>query len=136
MKDLYLLAYQLIAGASDTSTGALLIAAPVFTIRLMGLTVPRDATPFLSFIGAFVLAVGLSYLYGALLIRRSGGMPRLEAVWLLTAIIRSSVAIFILAAVLSGTLPAGWLTIAVFDGICVLIQARGLHRGWLSHVTR
>ena len=27
---------------------------------------------------------------------------------------------------LGGTLAAGWLTIAVFDGICVLIQARGL----------
>jgi hypothetical protein len=45
------------------------------------------------------------------------------------------VAIFVLAAVLGGTLSAGWLTIAVFDGICVLIQARGLRRGWLLHVT-
>ena len=69
-------------------------------------------------------------------IHRIGGVPRLEAVWLLTAIIRSSVAIFVLAAVLNGTLAPGWLTIAVFDGICVLIQARGLRRGWLSHVTR
>src|SRR5579863_3338673 len=135
MKDLYLLAYQLIAGVSDASTGALLIAAPVFTIRMMGLSVPRDATPFLSFIGAFVLAVGISYLYGAMLIHRTGGVPRLEAVWLLTAIIRSSVAIFVLAAVLNGTLAAGWLTIAIFDGICVCIQARVLRRGWLSHVT-
>ena len=136
MKDLYLLTYQLIAGASDTSTGALLIAAPVFTVRMMGLSVPNDATPFLSFIGAFVLAVGLSYLYGALLVRRPGGEPRLEAVWLLTAIIRSSVAIFVLGVVLNGTLAPGWLTIAIFDGICVLIQARGLRRGWLLHVTR
>lgn len=135
MKDLLLLAYQLVAGFSDTSTGALLIAAPVFTIRAMGLTVPQDATPFLSFIGAFVLAVGLSYLYGALLIRRTSGVHRLEAVWLLTAIIRSSVAIFVLAAVLKGTLAPGWLTIAIFDGICVVIQARGLRRGWLLHVT-
>jgi hypothetical protein len=136
MKDLYLLAYQLIAGVSDTFTGMLLIAAPIFTIRMMGLSVPYDATPFLSFIGAFVLAVGLSYLYGALLVRRTNGVPRLEAVWLLTAIIRSSVAIFVLAAVLNGTLAPGWLTIAIFDGICVLIQARGLRRGWLSHATR
>ncbi len=136
MKDLYLLAYQLIAGVSDTFTGMLLIAAPIFTIRMMGLSVPYDAIPFLSFIGAFVLAVGLSYLYGALLVRRSSGVPRLEAVWLLTAIIRSSVAIFVLAAVVNGTLAPGWLTIAIFDGICVLIQARGLRRGWLSHATR
>ena len=136
MKDLYLLAYQLIAGVSDTLTGVLLIAAPMFTIRMMGLSVPCEASPFLSFIGAFVLAVGLSYLYGALLVRRTDGIPRLEAVWLLTAIIRSSVAIFVLAAVLGGTLAPGWLSIAIFDGICVLIQARGLRRGWLSHATR
>lgn len=131
MKDLLLLAYQLVAGFSDTSTGALLIVAPLFTLRMLGLVVPADATPFLSFIGAFVLAVGLSYLYGALLVRRAGGVQRLEAVWLLTAIIRSSVAIFVLAAVLNGSLAPGWLAIAIFDGICVLIQARGLRRGWL-----
>jgi hypothetical protein len=136
MKDLYLLAYQLIAGVSDTFTGMLLIAAPMFTVRMMGLSVPYDATPFLSFIGAFVLAVGISYLYGALLVRRTSGMPRLEAVWLLTAIIRSSVAIFVLAAVLNGTLAPGWLSIAIFDGICVLIQARGLRKGWLLHAAR
>jgi hypothetical protein len=136
VKDLYLLGYQLAAGISDTSTGALLMAAPVFTVRTMGISVPNEATPFLSFIGAFVLAVGLSYLYGALLVRRAGGVQRLEAVWLLTAITRSSVAIFVVGAVASRTLPSGWLSVAIFDGFCVAIQARGLRRGWLSHASR
>lgn len=134
MKDLLLLAYQLVAGFSDASTGALLIAAPLFTIRMMGLAVPREATPFVSFIGSFVLAVGLAYFYGALLVRRTGGVPRLETVWLVTAMIRGSVAIFVSAAVLNGSLPAGWLTIAGFDGICAAIQASGLRRGWLHVV--
>ena len=132
MKDLWLLTYQLVAGLSDASTGMLLIAAPIFTLRMMGLVVPRDATPFLSFIGAFVFSVGLAYLYGALLVRRTKGVPRLEAVWVMTAMIRSSVAIFVLAAVLNRSLAPGWLTIAVFDGACALIQARGLRRGWLN----
>ena len=136
MKDLLLLTYQLVAGFSDTSTGALLIMAPLFTIRMMGLAVPQDATPFLSFIGAFVLAVGLSYLYGALLVRRTRGAAHLEAVWLLTAIIRSSVALFVLGAVINGSLAPGWLSIAIFDGICVLIQARGLRMGWLTNAAR
>lgn len=135
MKDRWLVTYQLIAGLSDASTGALLIAAPLFTLRMMGLVVPSDASPFLSFIGAFVLAVGLAYLYGALLVRGNRAVPRLEAVWLLTAMIRSSVAIFLAAAVVSGSLAPGWLAIAVFDGTCVVIQARGLRRGWL-HVVR
>lgn len=131
MRDLWLLAYQLVAGCSDASTGAMLIAAPSFTLRIMGFTVPQDATPFLSFIGAFVLAVGLSYFYGASLVRRTGGTQRLEAVWLVTAIMRASVAIFVIAAVSSGSLASGWLTIAIFDGVCALIQAVGLRRGWL-----
>jgi hypothetical protein len=134
MKDLWLLSYQLIAGFSDASTGALLIAAPLFTLRMMGLAVPSDATPFLSFIGAFVFAVGLAYLYGALLVRRTSGVPRLEAVWIMTAIIRTSVAVFILAAVFNRSLAPGWLSIAAFDGACALIQARGLRRGWLNVV--
>lgn len=132
MKDQLLLAYQVLAGVSDASTGALLITAPLFTLRMMGLAAPHDATPYLSFIGAFVFSVGLAYLYGALLLHRTGEVGRLEAVWLVTAMIRSSIAIFVVGAVLNSSLPAGWLTIAVFDGICVAIQVGGLRRGWLK----
>jgi hypothetical protein len=136
MKDLFLLGYQLAAGLSEVFTGAFLILAPVFTIQWMGLAASPESAPFLSLIGAFMLAVGLVYLYRALLVRRTRGAGRLEAVWLLTAMIRSSVAIFILDEVLKGNLPGGWLVIAIFDGTCVLIQARGLRRGWLTHAAR
>jgi hypothetical protein len=61
----YPLAYQTLIGLSDTLTGALLIVAPEFTLRLMGLHAPSDALAYLSFIGAFVLSVGLACLYGA-----------------------------------------------------------------------
>lgn len=119
---------------SDTSTGALLIVAPDLTLRLMRLHVPDDAAPFISFIGAFVLSVGLSCLYGAWLIHSAGSMPRLEAVWLLTAITRGAVAVFIFTAVSTGSLEPGWLTVAIFDGALTVIQALGLRRGWLSNV--
>lgn len=131
-----LLAYQIVVGLSDASTGALLIVAPGFTLRMMGLEAPADATPFLSFIGAFVLAVGLSYLYGASLFRHVSDVSRAEAVWLLTAFIRGSVACFVISQALSGTLDPRWLTIAFFDAACVFIQAVGLRRGWLLHVAR
>ena len=88
-----LLGYQLLIGLSDAVTGALLIIAPEFTLRLMGLHVPTDSLPFLSFIGAFVLSVGLACLYGALVIAHRGSPCKLEVVWLLTAITRGSVAI-------------------------------------------
>lgn len=130
-----LLAYQTLIGLSDTSTGALLIIAPALTLRLMGLHVPADTLPFIGFIGAFVLSVGLACVYGALLMLRRGSSEyTLRAVWLLTAFTRASVAVFVLTQILAQTLDAGWITVAASDGACVLIQAIGLRRGWLGNV--
>jgi hypothetical protein len=131
-----ILGYQLLTGLSDASTGALLIVAPAFTLRVMGLHVPGDALPFISFIGAFVLSVGLSCLYGALVVARRGSPCVLETVWLLTALARGSVAIFLVTQILGHALELGWLTVAVTDGLCVLIQAIGLRRGWVAYASR
>ena len=131
-----LLAYQTLIGLSDTSTGALLIVAPAFTLRLMGLHVPFDAIPYLQFIGAFVLSVGLACLYGALVMLRRGSPCTLQAVWLLTAFTRASVAVFLVTQIVTRTLEPGWLTVAFTDGACVAIQAIGLRRGWLGNVAR
>ncbi len=131
-----LLGYQLLTGLSDLATGVLLAVAPARTLRLMRLHAPADARVYLSFLGAFVLAVGLSHLYGAFVIYRGSCRRDLEIVWLLTAFLRSSVAIFVFAQVCVGSLEAGWFTVAAFDAICVLVQAMGLHKGWAIHVAR
>jgi hypothetical protein len=131
MKRPVLFSYQMLTGFSDSSTGVLLIAAPEFTLRLMGLHVPADALPFLSFVGAFVLSVGLCCLYGGYLAYCGACAGKLEIVWMLTAIIRSSVAAFVVMQILFGALEAGWLTVAVFDASCALVQAIGLRKGWL-----
>jgi hypothetical protein len=131
-----LLGYQIVIGVSDTLTGALLIIAPVFTLRLMHLHAPSDALPFLSFIGAFVFSVGLSCFYGALAFARREPIARVEMVWLLTALTRASVAIFVTTQIIAGTLEAGWATVALSDGACVLIQAIGLRKGWLRNASR
>ena len=131
-----LLAYQVLTGLSDTLTGALLIIAPELTLGLMRLHAPSGAYPYISYLGAFVLSVGLACLYGAALIVRGGSPRKLEAVWLLTAITRASVAIVVFAQVYAHALEAGWLTVAAFDAACVLIQAVGLRRGWLGNAAR
>ena len=131
-----LIGYQLAIGLSDTMTGALLITAPEFTLALMRLRAPADALVYISFIGSFVLSVGLSCLYGAYVMMRRGSPCKLEIIWLLTAITRASVAIFVITQILAQTLEAGWLTVAITDSACVLIQAIGLRKGWLAHVAR
>lgn len=90
-----LLSYQLLIAFSDTSTGALLMIAPEFTLRLVGLSAPSDSLIYVSFIGAFVLSVGLACFYGAFLVYRGGCRTKLEIVWVLTAVTRASVAIFV-----------------------------------------
>jgi hypothetical protein len=131
MKHPVLFGYQLIAGLSDTATGALLCAAPQFALHLMGLHSIPNTSPFLSYIGAFVLSVGLSYLYGAVLIAIDAPPERMEMVWLLTAFTRSAVAIYVLKAVVIGDLETGWISVALFDAACAAIQAIGLRKRWL-----
>ncbi len=131
MKRPLLLAYQVLTGLSDTSTGLLLIAAPALTMRLMKLHVAAESQPFLSYIGVFVLSVGIACLYGAVLARSAISADKLEVVWLLTAITRGLVAVFVVAKVASGALEPGWSTVALTDGAFALLQFIGLARGWL-----
>jgi hypothetical protein len=128
-----LLAYQWFTGLSDTCTGVLLYVAPAFTLRLMGIHAPIAADPYISYIGAFVLSVGMSCIYGGLLISHNARAERLETVWLLTAFARSAVAIYLIKGILSGELEPAWTTVAVFDGLCVLFQAIGLRKRWPAH---
>ena len=134
MKLRLLLAYQLLTGLSDGSTGLLLLFAPALTLHLMGLHVAADALPFLSYIGAFVLSVGIACIYGASLVGRREATAKLEVVWLLTAITRGLVAAFVVTQILAGRLESGWMTVALSDGGLALLQAFGLARGWLSDV--
>jgi hypothetical protein len=128
--------YQLLTGLSDTSTGILLIAAPAVTLHLMGLSARSGSLLFLSFVGVFVLSVGVACLYGAWLARLPVFAFRLREVWILTAIARGLVAIFLLFKMLRGELEPGWSSAAVSDGLLALIQIVGLQRGWLNIAQR
>jgi hypothetical protein len=128
-----LVAYQILIGLSDFTTGALLIFAPMLTLRLMRLSEPIGALPLLSYVGVFVLSVGIACLYGGFLARRPE-VDRLEVVWLLTAITRGLVAAFVTIKIISGVLEPGWASVAISDGALALLQAVGLGRGWLRRV--
>ena len=125
-----LLAYQLLTGISDTCTGALLIIAPSLTLGLMHVDVPAYSLIYVSYIGSFVLAVGLCCLYGARLVIRRDPRRQLATVWLLTALIRLSVAVFVAVQISTGSLAPRWVSVAGFDGLCFLIQAVGLKKNW------
>jgi len=135
MRRRLLLGYQLLTGLSDTSTGLLLVAAPALTLRLMGLQVADAALPFLSYIGVFVLSVGLAGFYGAFLATRASFRQKLEVVWLVTGVTRGLVAVFVAAKIIAGGLEPGWAAVAATDGFFATIQALGLAKGWLANGT-
>ena len=139
MKCSILIAYQLLTGLSDTSTGLLLLIAPELTLKLMKLHVAAQTLPFLSYIGVFVLSVGIACLYGAWSAAKVAPadlrqQTRLEVVWLLTGITRALVAVFVVIKVASGVLEAGWFSVAMTDGAFALIQFIGLAKGWARNV--
>lgn len=120
--------FQLIAGAGDATTGLFLLLAPSFTLRLMGISRTTGDLIFVSFIGAFVFAVGLSYLIYIRVPRNELEIAGLRAVWLLTGMERLCVALFITIAFASSRLEPAWLTVSIFDLVFAAFQFFALHR--------
>jgi hypothetical protein len=127
----WLLVYQSLAGMCDVTTGALLLFAPGWTLTRMGVQRLPQPVDFASFIGAFVLSVGVAYLYAARLPMNAVNAPRWQTVWWLTALSRTSVAGFLAWKILTGHLEPAWLTVALTDGFLAGFQWIGLRAGWL-----
>ncbi len=118
-------------GSMDALTGLLLIVFPLGVLRLLGIAPPSaDAVVFLSWIGVFVMAVGLSY--GLALGKRARG----ETVWIFTAVVRILVAVFLTARILDGSLEKAWAWVAVADASVAVVQGLILRAGWWKGVAR
>jgi hypothetical protein len=116
-------------GAMDTVTGLLLVVSPETVLRLLKIEPPAtEALVFLSWIGVFVMAVGLSY--GLALGRRGRG----EAVWIFTALVRILVAMFLTFRILDGSLAKAWFAVAFADAAVALVQGFILRAGWWKEV--
>lgn len=117
--------WSVAVGSMDAVTGLLLIFAPGLVLDLFGIAAPsEDSLVFLSWIGVFVLAVGLSY--SLALGRRSRG----ETVWAFTALVRILVAVFITIRIVEGSLVPAWAMVGISDGVVGLVQVLILKKGW------
>ncbi|MCB0346581.1 MAG: hypothetical protein KDD66_15790, partial [Bdellovibrionales bacterium] len=85
----YLRIYNTLVGLCDASTGLLLMAAPEFTLMLMGISEIPDELVYLRFIGAFVFSVGAAYWLPFLHQESiSQFVAHSKVVWMLTSIVR------------------------------------------------
>lgn len=117
------------AGGMDAVTGLLLITAPATVLRLLEIApLSAEALIFLSWVGVFVLAVGLSY--GIALTGRARG----EAVWMFTGLVRIMVTVFLSFRVISGAMDPAWLLVAASDGLVAVGQGAILLARWWKEV--
>lgn len=129
-KRLILRWWSVAAGGMDAVTGLLLILAPLMVLRLLGIAPPSgEVVVFLSWVGVFVLAVGLSY--GFALRGNAFG----ETVWMFTGMVRGLVAIFLTEKVMFGAMEPAWLLVAGSDASVAVAQGWMLRAGWWKEVS-
>jgi hypothetical protein len=110
----------------DFGTGLGLVFAPGLLLPLMGVAVPAgDGVVFLRWMGAFVGAVGASYLLAVV----RGGAGRLRAVFEFTILFRLAAGGFSATAIGLGWLPIAWVSVPVTDLALVAVQVWLLCRG-------
>jgi hypothetical protein len=113
------------AGTLDFSTGLGLVFFPFALLPLMRVSVPsEEALVYLRFVGAFVAAVGASYLWAWS--RR--GMHDLRAMFAFTIFFRLSAGSFSAVAIACGWLSTAWLSVPVTDFALVAVQLWLLRR--------
>ena len=123
---------MLLAGLMDAVTGTLLMAAPLWTLKLMRVAIPPVEPLYQQWIGAFVCSVGCSYLFPFLL--PAGPERDLRALGILTmaTIVRIFIASFCTAAIFSGALHITWISVPLTDATLAILQVIILRRKSLA----
>ena len=114
------------AGGLDLATGLGLVTMPAVVLALMHAPVPgAEALVFLRWVGAFVAAVGFSYLWA--LGRRHVTLLRHtleQTIWF-----RVAAGLFSAWALLTGKLPLVWISVPATDLALAVTQAWLLRQG-------
>lgn len=121
-----------VAGLMDATTGALLLAAPMWTLELMGITVMPVEPVYQRWIGAFVCSVGCSYLFPFLLRAGPERDQRTAGILTMATLVRIFIAGFSGVAIATGTLEPAWLSVTATDASLALAQIIVLRRKVLT----
>lgn len=119
--------FQWSVGACDAVTGILLVLAPVWTLHLMGMKNIPEPADIISFVGIFVMAVGVSYF----LVNRDE-LSGWKMQWKVTALVRLSVGVFLMWKIFGAHWEMRWITVLLTDLIIAGVQITGLKNGWIE----
>ena len=123
--------YTAVAGGIDALVGPWLVFAPASALAAMGAE-PEfgEDLLFVSFVGAFVGAVGWSYLWALWRWLRRGDTVFLRAVWRVTILLRLAAGSFVVAQLALDNLDLGWFGVPLADFLFAGIQLALLRAGW------
>ena len=109
----------LVAGLLDFGTGLGLVFFPTEILPLMRVQIPtEDALVYLRFVGAFVAAVGASYLWAIV----RCGVERLRNILEFTILFRLAAGTFSAVAIARGWLSPAWASVPATDFALIGIQ--------------
>jgi len=127
----FLVIWSIAVGSMDAVTGLMLVASPALVLQGMQVARPSaDALVFVRWIGVFVGGVGLSYAMAL------GERHRGKAVWLVTSMLRTLVAVFVIAQIDLGALAPAWLVVALTDALVAVVQMVLVRAGWWEEARR
>ncbi|HQF38735.1 MAG TPA: hypothetical protein PK322_06420 [Opitutaceae bacterium] len=123
--------YTAVAGGIDALMGPWLVFAPASALAAMGAE-PEfgEDLLFVSFVGAFVGAVGWSYLWALWRWLRRGDTVFLRAVWRVTILLRLAAGSFVVAQLALDNLDLGWFGVPLADFLFAGVQFSLLRAGW------
>ncbi len=122
LKTKQILLLNTVIGLMDTLTGILLMISPVIVLKLLFIPEIPIETIYLRFIGAFVCAVGSTYLISALYFRDTNYLIYVKGLWAFTGLIRLTIGSFLVITVSLGLLHFLWLTVALADLSIAILQ--------------
>ena len=130
-KTAFLKYWSLAVGTMDVLIGLLLVFFPALMLQMLKIEPPSaDGLVFVSWIGVFVISVGLSY--GLAFGRRGHG----EAVWIFSSVVCLLSAVFLTTRILGESMPGSWTLVAVACALVALVQIVFLRAGWWREVHR
>lgn len=122
-------AYTALAGGMDAITGPWLVFAPASALAAMNVDPEPDAI-FISFVGAFVGAVGWSYLWALRRWLKQGDIAFLHAVWRVTILFRLAAGTYCATQISLDNLAVGWISVPLADFALAAAQIWLLRAGW------
>lgn len=129
MKKTLPLGLTILAGLMDSVTGLLLVINPHLAMQLMGIDAAYTDWIFIRFVGTFVFAVGVLYVFGWGSAWHSGKWNTLRTIWMSTAWIRLCVCLYGTTAILVNELSADWWMVPLTDGVLGLLQVAWILSG-------